>query len=146
MAGHLRLMMEIISTMNFATVIIVAKQSNQQGVVMNPKDDKLTEDEFTERWSYIIVGKPFDEFRKDLAKVVDSAIKAERGKIVKKLVLLLKANQEYIQLLSDKLDEILSFAAPHSWNTTHFEEGVEIRAKIEIAEKNYDESIKPEGK
>lgn len=48
---------------------------------------------------------------------------------------LIKAMDEYIQLLTDELNDIAPFAATHGWQTTRFEKGRELRDRIDELKK-----------
>lgn len=60
----------------------------------------------------------------DLIRWRDQAVKEERDRIV-------TVYDEYIQLLTDELNEIVPMAAEHGWKTHRYDKGEELRAKIE---------------
>ena len=41
-----------------------------------------------------------------------------------------KAYQDYIALLCDELDDLVSMATVHGWKSTRYERGLELRAEI----------------
>ena len=49
-------------------------------------------------------------------------------------IALIKKQQEYIQLLTDELNEIATSVAQHGWKSTRVEDGERLRAEIKALE------------